>query len=126
MRSRSNRSLPPTGRQRLADVNESESIKAQAGLCHTCHYLYKNIVMDAKGRIMPCCAAPRPDADLVFGSAQSGADVFNSEKYRLARLSFADPELYQIEQASTGLSKGPHCAKCEWNQEPARRSIGKA
>ena len=31
---------------------------------HTCHWLYKNIVMDATGRIMPCCGAPRPDINL--------------------------------------------------------------
>lgn len=105
--------------ERVANENESEDGNVQVGLLHTCHYLYKNIVMDARGRIMPCCAAPRPDADLVFGSVQSGTDVFNSEKYRLARLSFADPRLYQIEQASI-FSKGPHCAQCEWDQSRAQ------
>ena len=105
--------------QRFANISNSGSADTQASSRHTCHYLYKNIVMDAGGRIMPCCGAPRPDIDLVFGTAQSGTDVFNSEKYRLARLSFANPELYQIEQASTGLSKGPYCAKCDWNQDRA-------
>jgi len=31
---------------------------------HTCHWLYKNMMMDATGRIMPCCGGPRPDIKL--------------------------------------------------------------
>jgi len=85
---------------------------------HTCHHLYKNIVMDAKGRIMPCCGAPKPDAALIFGDSKSGTDHFNSESYRLARLSFASPEMYQIELASIG--HRPHCATCEWDQDKAQ------
>lgn len=83
---------------------------------HTCHYLYKNIVMDGAGRILPCCGAPQPHVDLVFGNAQSGADLFNSEKYRLARLSFANPEQYRVKQAST-LTTAPYCANCEWSHK---------
>jgi MoaA/NifB/PqqE/SkfB family radical SAM enzyme len=30
---------------------------------HTCHWLYKNMVMDANGRVLPCAAAPKPGAD---------------------------------------------------------------
>jgi MoaA/NifB/PqqE/SkfB family radical SAM enzyme len=48
---------------------------------HTCHWLYKNMVMDARGRIMPCGGAPRPDVNLVFGTFDgNGGDPFNSEK----------------------------------------------
>ena len=65
------------------------------------------MVMDGSGRILPCCAAPQPGLDLVFGDAKSGEDVYNSEKYRLARLSFANPELYRIEQATTRSRPGP-------------------
>ena len=83
---------------------------------HTCHYLYKNIVMDGSGRILPCCGAPQPHVDLVFGNAQSGADLFNSEKYRLARLSFANPEQYRAKQSST-LTPAPYCANCEWSHK---------
>lgn len=76
---------------------------------HTCHWLYKNIVMDAAGRILPCCAAPGPEVDLVFGMFDGrGADPFNSEKYRQARSWFAGEAL--------PTTRPPHCARCEWNQ----------
>jgi MoaA/NifB/PqqE/SkfB family radical SAM enzyme len=76
---------------------------------HTCHWLYKNMVMDATGRILPCCGAPRPDANLVFGILDSsGADPFNSEKYRQARSFFTGVI------AASG--DAPYCAQCEWDQ----------
>ena len=82
---------------------------------NVCHWLYKNMVMDATGRIIPCCAAPQPKADLVFGIYDSHApDAFNSEKYRLARLSFADKTAYADEQAGSGLERAPHCVTCDW------------
>jgi MoaA/NifB/PqqE/SkfB family radical SAM enzyme len=92
----------------------------EAASRHTCHYLYKNMVMDGSGRILPCCAAPQPGLDLVFANAKPGEDVYNSEKYRLARLSFANPELYQVEQAANAPAPGPFCEKCEWNQDKAQ------
>jgi radical SAM protein with 4Fe4S-binding SPASM domain len=72
---------------------------------HTCRYLYKNMVMDATGRILPCGAAPGPDTDVVFGNARAAADLFNSEKYQLARRAFARPD---------GDRAAPHCARCDW------------
>jgi MoaA/NifB/PqqE/SkfB family radical SAM enzyme len=75
---------------------------------HTCHWLYKNMVMDANGRIMPCCGAPRPDTNLVFGSFDgNGSDPFNSEKYRQARAWFAG------EAPPSG--DEPYCTQCEWD-----------
>jgi MoaA/NifB/PqqE/SkfB family radical SAM enzyme len=76
---------------------------------HTCHWLYKNIVMDATGRIMPCCGAPGPDADLVFATVDgNGSDPFNSEKYRQARLSFS--------AAAPTVDGASYCTRCEWDQ----------
>jgi len=89
---------------------------------HTCHWLYKNMVMDATGRVIPCCAAPRPDADLVFSNFDaSGAESFNTEKHRLARLSFADKEAYRNERRANPLPAEPHCTNCDWysDQEAA-------
>lgn len=81
---------------------------------HTCHWLYKNLVMDAAGRILPCCCAPRPDADLVFAQFDgAGEDVFNSPKHREARAHFAGAA-----HSST------YCARCEWDQ--TRVTIGPA
>jgi MoaA/NifB/PqqE/SkfB family radical SAM enzyme len=75
---------------------------------HTCHWLYKNIVMDATGRIMPCCGAPRPDINLVFGAFDGGGDPFNSPKHRQARAWFSGG-------ASPSLD-APYCTRCEWDQ----------
>jgi MoaA/NifB/PqqE/SkfB family radical SAM enzyme len=76
---------------------------------HTCHWLYKNIVMDATGRIMPCCGGPRHDTNLVFAKFEgNGADVFNSERYRQARAHFAGGAMVSGDQ--------PHCTQCDWDQ----------
>jgi MoaA/NifB/PqqE/SkfB family radical SAM enzyme len=75
---------------------------------HTCHWLYKNIVMDATGRITPCCGAPRPDINLVFGAFDgSSGDPFDSEKYRQARAWFSSDV--------PASADAPHCTRCEWN-----------
>jgi hypothetical protein len=75
---------------------------------HTCHWLYKNMVMDGNGRIMPCCGAPRPDINLVFGTFDgNGSDPFNSERYRQARAWFAG--------RTSPSSDAPHCTRCEWD-----------
>ncbi len=79
---------------------------------HTCHWLYKNMIMDAGGRIMPCCGGPRPDTNLVFGTFEgNGSDPFNSERYREARAWFSEGS---PASASDG---APHCTRCEWDQE---------
>jgi len=89
----------------------AEPISASA---HSCQWLYRNLVMDATARVLPCCAAPKPGADLVFDTFAS-QDSFNSAKYRLARTWFADPAAYRAEAGDLN----PHCAKCEWNQDTA-------
>lgn len=86
---------------------------------HTCHWLYKTMTMDAGGRVLPCCAAPAPQRDLVFseqGDLAPAPDHYNSPKYNLARSYFADPESYRRESASAGATQQPHCVTCEWNQ----------
>jgi len=76
---------------------------------HSCHWLYKNMAMDATGRVLPCCGGPRPDASLVFGRFDAGAgDVFNSERYRQARAWFAGH--------APAADDPPHCTHCEWDQ----------
>lgn len=92
--------------ERPWNVEAADDAAPDAG--HTCNWLYKNMVMDATGRIMPCCGAPRPDANLVFAKFDGGiADPFNSEKYREARASLAG-----IAPAS---SDPPYCTACEWD-----------
>jgi MoaA/NifB/PqqE/SkfB family radical SAM enzyme len=100
--------------QRAASING-----ARTG--HTCHWLYKNLVMDATGRVIPCCAAPKAGSDLVFDhfSETASPEAFNSAKYRLARTAFADPKAYPEAKRASGLPGDPHCINCEWNQETA-------
>jgi len=92
---------------------------------HTCHYLYKTMVMDAGGRVLPCCCSPAPGRDLVFSeqpdstgnSADGKVDHFNSEKHQRARSFFADPEAYRRESAASHREQDLYCVNCEWNQE---------
>jgi MoaA/NifB/PqqE/SkfB family radical SAM enzyme len=91
-------------------VCESETRRAKppSGSGHTCHWLYKSLVMDATGRIMPCCSAPRPDADLAFAQFDGRGNPFDSQKHRSARAFF-----------STGIvpcDSAPYCIKCDWDQ----------
>lgn len=89
--------------------NQKEANEPPPSSGHTCHWLYKNIVMDANGRIMPCCGGPRPDTNLVFGTFDgNGSDPFNSEKYRQARAWFSGD--------APPLENAPHCTQCEWDQ----------
>jgi MoaA/NifB/PqqE/SkfB family radical SAM enzyme len=100
---------------------EAELVPREPG--HTCHWLYKAMVMDAGGRVLPCCAAPSPQRDLVFSEQgdqvpgtldYEAADHYNSAKYNSVRSYFADPESYR--RAATAGETQPHCVKCEWNQ----------
>jgi MoaA/NifB/PqqE/SkfB family radical SAM enzyme len=76
---------------------------------HTCHWLYKNIVMDATGRILPCCCAPQPNSNLVFDRFEgNGGDAFNSDRYRQARAWFGG------HAATEG--DAPRCTQCLWDQ----------
>ncbi len=89
--------------------NQPAASDAPPSSGHTCHWLYKNMVMDATGRIMPCCGGPRPDTNLVFGAfSGDGSDPFNSEKYRQARAWFSGD--------APPSNDAPHCTKCEWDQ----------
>jgi MoaA/NifB/PqqE/SkfB family radical SAM enzyme len=75
---------------------------------HTCHWLYRSLVMDATGRIMPCCSAPRPDADLVFAHFDGFGDPFNSEKHISARALFST--------GTVPCDSAPYCIRCDWDQ----------
>jgi MoaA/NifB/PqqE/SkfB family radical SAM enzyme len=84
-------------------------------VAHTCSWLYKNMTMDANGRVLPCCGAPKPGVDIVFGElGGTETDCFNSDKYLQARRSFADRPAYESARVSGG--PAPYCANCEWDQ----------
>jgi len=82
---------------------------------HSCQWLYRNMVLDATGRVLPCCAAPKPGFELVFDRfTGAGGDSFNSPKYQAARQWFSDPSRYE-----SGPDGDPYCVRCEWNQDTA-------
>jgi MoaA/NifB/PqqE/SkfB family radical SAM enzyme len=87
------------------------SSNAPSESAHTCSWLYKNMVMDANGRVMPCCSAPEPDANVVFAQFPDNANPYNSELYQRARRFFANGMVKSNEAAA------PYCEECTWNQE---------
>jgi len=80
---------------------------------HTCAWLYKNMAMDANGRILPCCGAPQKDLRLEYAKFPEEVDCFNSSDYRRVRGHFA--------RGAGDLPEGivPHCEKCEWDHSDA-------
>lgn len=59
----------------------------------TCKWLYSTLVMDANGRYLPCCYAPRKDDSgytYIFGNQTDDEDTppFNSPCYRFSRKHF--------------------------------------
>jgi MoaA/NifB/PqqE/SkfB family radical SAM enzyme len=83
----------------------------------TCSWLYKNMVMDANGRILPCCGAPRPDLHLVFSHFPDETDCFNAGDYRKARSHFANKAATSLHDNSVSAEHVPHCVNCEWDQQ---------
>ena len=105
------RSLIASEFEKPWDISPAHDSPPSAG--HTCHWLYKNMAMDATGRITPCCGAPRPDTNLVFTRFDGqNADPFNVAKYREARAWFSagSPALDEASAAAA-----PHCTRCEWD-----------
>jgi MoaA/NifB/PqqE/SkfB family radical SAM enzyme len=98
-----------------AGFGEAAAHEAETLSAHSCQWLYRNMVLDATGRVLPCCAAPKPGFDLVFDRfALNGGDSFNSARYQAARQWFNDPSVYK--SAPDG---DPYCMRCEWNQDTA-------
>ena len=97
----------------------ADAVLAEKESAHACHWLYRVMVMDAGGRVLPCCCSPTTQRDLVFseqGDQPPAGDHYNSLKYELSRSYFADPEGYRKASAASGRTD-PHCVNCTWNQE---------
>jgi MoaA/NifB/PqqE/SkfB family radical SAM enzyme len=102
---------------------QTESPEGPAASPHTCSWLYKSMTLDANGRILPCCGAPKPGVDVVFGVLGGRpADEFNSDRYLQARRWFRDPAEYEAERASGG--PAVYCAGCEWDQDHTEFGAG--
>lgn len=106
-----------TGWAGTGAAESGQDDKTSAGSGHTCSWLYKNMVMDANGRILPCCAAPKPDVHLVFANFPDAEDnCFNSGDYRRARRHFVNGAAPKSEGSPADAAPVPHCEKCTWNQ----------
>ncbi len=86
----------------------------------TCRWLYKNMAMDANGRIFPCSGAPGTGINLVYAQfdGNNRLEPFHSDQYQLARLFFADKQSYEQERIARGLPTEPHCVNCAWQDMP--------
>lgn len=79
----------------------------------TCDWLYHNVTMDGAGRIMPCCMAPdKSNKHVVFGN-YTDSDIVNSPMAKLARLSFADRQMYDAITKDLPEKSRPYCAICQ-------------
>jgi MoaA/NifB/PqqE/SkfB family radical SAM enzyme len=89
---------------------------ARVGSDDTCAWLYKNICMDAVGRILPCACAPTYDANRVFANdLGTQGDPFNSSLYRQAREFFSNPQRFAVRAVLTGNSSPPACVGWGWS-----------
>lgn len=76
----------------------------------SCRWLYTNIVLDAAGRILPCCGAPKAYGALVFGSLKDpDSSSFNTGKFRQARAYFREGSHLPVADLP--------CSTCVWNQD---------
>jgi hypothetical protein len=81
-----------------------------------CHWLYKNIVLDANGRVLPCCCSPAPDKELVFSQFDDvdAGDSFNSERHQFARSFFAGR--HSVNEITLSAPE-PFCVQCNWESK---------
>jgi MoaA/NifB/PqqE/SkfB family radical SAM enzyme len=83
-------------------------------VANRCGWLYKNITMDALGRIMPCCTAPGGARRLVYGNISEERDWFNLPDMQLSRRRGSGHAADLIEEAN----QPPYCMKCPLSIEP--------
>jgi len=113
-----------------ASIEESWSARlsgeasATSEVQDTCPWLYKGLVIDALGRVLPCCSAPTTEKNLVF--AQIGEDLrdpYNSPMHVLARRAFADERGCAAAIEGIPESDVPYCASCVWDKTGASLSV---
>jgi MoaA/NifB/PqqE/SkfB family radical SAM enzyme len=102
----------------LNSFPQNELSKSEPENKYTCEWLYKNIVMDAHGNIIPCCAPPTKNRNLIFPGLlkhNSSEELFNSSMYFLARQSFSDNKSYKEEIEDLETKDIPYCNECGGN-----------
>ena len=59
----------------------------------TCQWLYNDMVMDALGRVFPCCYVPKKQT--IYGKLKDGVDLFNTRDFKFSREYFSDPSRFK-------------------------------
>jgi|GEM_PF-1489470 len=108
-----------TWKQKLKETGElnfNEEIRKDLPVCD---WLYKGVVIDANGRVLPCCSAPTGDKNLVFGSisVNSGQNNYdyNTNMFIKARLGFANNKAYKDAVKKADANDIPYCEECGGN-----------
>lgn len=85
-----------------------------------CRWLYRLCAIDAHGRILPCCYAPRKDSEHEYFFSEINPDQvtdhFNSPYYSFARKSFLVSSESGLKDLARGVldhKKKPYCIVCE-------------
>lgn len=88
----------------------------------TCGFLYKNITMDAVGRMIPCCGAPsKTSRHLAFGQLHDSSEDyvhFNSSDMQSSRLFFGSQVKFNQIMAGKNPMSITHCRDCGKMLEP--------
>ncbi len=92
----------------------------------TCHWLYKNVTMDAHGRIFPCAGAPKQGFSFIFSELNPDQEMdepFNSPKHQRARSFFANRTSSASVDASPNHGDEPYCMTCDWFEDQKKTDI---
>jgi hypothetical protein len=95
--------------ERLGGMNE-----INAGDANICGWLYKNITMDALGRILPCCMPPADARRLIYGNISDNRDWFNLPDVLLSRMRGSRLSIGLFNKAE----QPPYCIECPLAIEP--------
>lgn len=85
----------------------------------TCKWLYKTIVMDANGRILPCCYVPlfEDKYEYIYSPKEDETCIshFNSKSYCVSRQFLSDPR--RKKRRDVG-ARSPYCTVCKDKTTP--------
>jgi MoaA/NifB/PqqE/SkfB family radical SAM enzyme len=110
-------------------VGEYGKIPRDVAKSATCHWLYKNVTMDAHGRVFPCAGAPKQGASFIFSElnpAPATDEPFNSRKHQRARSFFANRTSFGANDAPSERNDEPYCVHCDWFEDQGKTDIDNA
>ena len=91
---------------------------------HTRHWLYKNIVMEAAGRILPCCGAPGRKS-ILCSACLTAMTPIRSTRNSIVRLDLGSPEKLYYDPPAALHSMRVEPDQCEyWRSRSGHTSGG--